>query len=135
MRSGVPSLCVLLACILAIGCGGGRIPPSASLAGTWQFNANSSFGYTFTGNVTFIQSGSAVSGQINLNGSSCGTIGAISGSISGRTVTLQMMESGQAINMNGNANSSLTSLSGNYTAPSGSCTNGDSGTWSATKIG
>jgi hypothetical protein len=125
---GVTLLCVCLA-----GCGSGT-SSSGSLSGNWQFTAHSSAsGETFTGSAPIQQSGSSITGTVTLSGSPCATSATLSGSISGTTVTFQLELGDQPVNFTGTANSNLTSMSGNYTAPSGGCTNGDYGTWSATK--
>jgi len=109
------------------------VAPGASLTGTWQITGKSTaFGLTFTGTGTVQQTGSSVTGQITLSGSPCASTAALSGSISGTTVTVQLLEGSQTVNFTGAANSGLTSISGTYTAPSGGCTNGDYGTWTAT---
>jgi hypothetical protein len=127
-------LVILFLCGCLVGCGGSSNSSSPSLSGVWQFTAHSSAsGSTFTGSGTLQQSGSSVSGSITLSGSPCATSATLSGGISGTTVTFQLELGDQPVNFTGTANSGLTSLSGNYTAPSGGCTNGDYGTWSATK--
>ena len=109
------------------------VAPGASLTGTWQITGKSTaFGLTFTGTGTVQQTGSSVTGQITLSGSPCASTAALSGGISGTTVTVQLLEGSQTVNFTGTANSGLTSISGTYTAPSGGCTNGDYGTWTAT---
>jgi len=123
---------VLLGSLFLASCGGKSSSPT--LSGTWQLTAvSTTFVLTVTGNGTIQQNGSSVTGQLTLSGTPCATTAALSGNISGTTVTLQLQENGQAVNLTGTANANFSSLSGNYTAPSGGCTNGDSGTWSATK--
>jgi hypothetical protein len=129
------TLLVLLMCASLAGCGGSS-SSGPNLSGNWQFTANSTaFGLTVTGSGTFRQSGSSVTGSVTLSGTPCATTAAVTGSISGATVTLQLQEGTQPVNFTGTVNSSLNSISGTYTAPSGGCTNGDFGTWSATRTG
>ena len=126
--AGVVALALFMA-----GCGGNN-KQTSSLTGNWQLTAHSTvFGLTVTGSGALSQLGNSVAGQVSLSGTPCATTAAVSGSVSGTTVTLQLQEGSQAVNFTGAANSGFTSISGSYTAPSGGCTNGDSGTWSATK--
>ncbi len=126
---------LLLLCGCLVGCGSsGSSSSSPSLTGNWQITINSTaFGATGTGSGAVQQNGSSVTGTLTLSGTPCATTASLSGSISGTTVTLQLEEGDQLVNLRGTANSGLTSMSGSYTAPSGGCTNGDFGTWSATK--
>ena len=111
------------------------VTPGASLSGGWQFTGTSTkYGLNFTGTVAILQTSSTLTGEAMLSGSACTPSAALSGSISGTAVTVQLNEGGQLVTFTGTANSDLTSMSGTYSAPSGGCTNGDSGTWSATII-
>lgn len=134
MRKTLAVLLLLLCGCLA-GCGSSSNSSSGpSLNGNWQITANSTaFGLTVTGSAVIHQSSSTITGSVTLSGTPCATTAALSGSISGSAVTLQLAEGTQPVNFTGTANSGMTSMSGSYTAPSGGCTNGDFGTWSATK--
>jgi hypothetical protein len=127
---------IILICGL-IGCGGSSNNSSTAvinLSGDWQITGHSTlFDFTDTGSATLQQSGSSVAGTVTLSGTPCATSGTVSGSISGTTLTFQIEEGTQPVNFTGTVNSAGTSASGSYTAPSGGCTNGDYGTWSATK--
>jgi hypothetical protein len=127
---------LFLLCSIA-GCGGGSnsSPTGISLAGNWLFTAHSqASGETFTGSAPLQQNGTSISGTIKLSGSPCATSATLSGSISGTAVTFQVELGDQPVNFSGTSNSGGTSMSGSYTAPSGGCTNGDFGMWSATKV-
>ena len=135
------TISAILACAVTIAvtsCGGGSMgnTSSSNLTGTWQFTSDSSvFAIHSTGTAKLQQSGSSVSGELNpLSGTPCATSAALSGTISGTSLMLQINENGQIVNLTGNVNQQFTSASGTYTAPSGGCTNGDSGTWSTTKM-
>jgi hypothetical protein len=129
--------CMVFLAVLLCGCGGSGgngNTGTGPLGGNWQMTANSqASGSTFTGIGPIQQNGNSISGTMSLSGSPCATSAALSGSISGTTLTLQLNLSGQQVNLTGTVNSADTSISGNYAAPSGGCTNGDFGTWSATK--
>jgi hypothetical protein len=124
---------IILICSL-MACGSGSNSNSNPLSGTWQFTGHSeASGSTFTGTAAIQQNGNSLGGTITLDGSPCGTSATISGSVSGTAVTIDEDLNGQQVNLSGMLNAQNTSMSGNYTAPSGGCTNGDYGTWSATK--
>jgi hypothetical protein len=125
---------LLCGCLAGCGSGNGGSSSNINVSGDWQFTGHSTlFGITDTGDATLQQSGNSVTGTVTLSGTPCATTATLSGSISGTTVTFQLEEGDQAVNFTGTSNSAGTSMSGNYTAPSGGCTNGDYGTWSATK--
>lgn len=118
-----------------LGCGGGSLssaPPTVN--GTWQLVGKSSvFNVTVTGTGTLAQSGKSVTGTLTLSGTPCATTAPLSGTISNNAFTFQVTEGTQPVSFTGTLNSSFTSASGTYAAPTGGCTAGDSGTWSATK--
>jgi len=126
---------LILLCSL-VGCGSSSTNSSSplNLSGDWQITGHSTlFDFADTGSATIQQSGSSVTGTVTLSGTPCASTATLSGSISGTAVTVQIEEGDQPVNFTGTANAAGTSMSGNYTAPSGGCTNGDYGTWSATK--
>lgn len=105
------------------------------MTGTWNFTANSqTFNLTYVGTATLQQNGNAVSGQTTLSGSPCATSASISGTVSGNNLTMQLNENGELVNFNGTIDSGFASASGSFNAamPFG-CTDGDVGTWTATK--
>jgi hypothetical protein len=143
MRVPVRSLLlfVFIACVVQSGCGGGGGAGSSSnqngqvlnLAGNWQANTVSSLGYDTSLSGTLTQTGSQLSGNMTIVGSPCATVGALSGTISGSSVSLSLTEGAQTVPLSGTASADGNSISGTYQAPNGGCTNGDSGTFSATR--
>jgi hypothetical protein len=116
------------------GCGGGKLS-SPNMSGRWTFSATPSVAFpaTETGTGTVAQNGNSVTGTLALTGFPCATSAAISGTVNGTTLSFQFNENGQSVTFTGKANSSFTSASGRYFAPSGGCTNGEVGLWVATK--
>jgi hypothetical protein len=120
-------------CLLSCGGGGGSSTPTstASIAGTWQVAAHSnSFNFNVTGTATIQQSGSTLSGSVVMSGTPCASTAALSGSVSGNSVTFQLQEGTQTVTFTGTV--SGNTMSGTYSGPAGGCSNGDQGTWSAT---
>lgn len=114
--------------------GGHPSTGTVNLAGTWQISLISSkTSHVITGSLSISQSGTTVSGQANLTGSPCATGAPMSGSISGSMVQLILQMGSQALMLTGSVNSAATSITGTYTAPSGGCLDGDTGTWTANK--
>jgi len=130
---------IMLLCACIARCGSSSSSgssPNMNVSGDWQFTGHSTlFDLTDTGSAVLQQSGNSVTGTVTLSGTPCATSATVSGSLSGTAFTFQLEEGNQAVNFTGTVNSASNSASGNYTAPSGGCTNGDYGTWSATKIG
>jgi hypothetical protein len=128
-------LAVLLGCGGYSGGGMTGMTSTPSVAGNWQFTGRSTVSsMTFTGTGALQQNGSTVTGTITLNGSPCAMTAPLSGTVMGTTFTFQLQEGSQPVNFNGTLNSTYGSASGNYTSPSGGCTNGDMGTWTATRM-
>jgi len=130
------ALCIiLLSCLIGCGSSGSNSSNTAiDVSGDWQITGHSTlFDFTDTGSATLQQNGTSVTGTVTLSGTPCATTGTVYGSISGTTLTVQIGEGDQPVNFTGTVNSAGTSASGSYTAPSGGCTNGDYGTWSASK--
>ena len=124
---------VLLLAVCAVGCGGSSGSNQIDIAGSWSFSSQSSL-VMVSGNATMQQSGNALSGQVTLNGTPCATSATLTGTISGSMVNFQLQEGSQAVSFTGTVTANGTGVSGTYTAPTGGCTNGDSGSWAATKI-
>jgi len=123
-------LAVLLSALL-VNCGGSS-STTTNVAGTWQLSLQSqTFNTAVTGTAIIQQSGSTLSGTAGLTGAPCATTAALKGSVSGSTVTFTLTEGSQAVSFQGNVNG--TTITGTYAAPTGGCTAGDTGTWSATK--
>jgi len=123
--------------LILAGCGGGgsnSTSPPPTMNGTWTFTAKSTvFGLTVTGTGTILQTGNSLSGTLALVGSPCATSAALTGSANGTSLNFQIVETGQAVGFVGNATADFSSASGTYSAQAGGCTDGDSGTWTATK--
>ncbi len=136
MRTSIVLLVTALLLATITGCGGLSLqsPVILNLSGTWQFVIHSNSGTTATGSGTLVQNGTSLSGQLALSGAPCATTAAFTGEISGTTLHFQLQEGSQAVLFSGSVSVNGTSGSGNYAAPSGGCTNGDMGTWTATKI-
>ena len=132
-------LCLgISSCALLSGCGGGGGGTSQTgqvlnLAGNWQANTISNFGFNTFLSGTITQSGSSISGTMSISGSPCANSGALSGTVSGSSVTLSLAEGTQSVSLTGTASANGNSITGTYQAPTGGCTNGDSGTFTATK--
>jgi hypothetical protein len=133
---------ILLFSVCLAGCGGGgSASSSSSMTGNWQFTATSTpFGVVTTGTGSLQQNkyNSSFSGQLSLTGTPCATSASLSGYVGGvvngeQTLIFQIQEGSQELSFNGTTNVTFSSAAGTYTAPSGGCTNGDFGTWSATK--
>jgi hypothetical protein len=131
------SLLAVVGCFGLAACsGGGGGSQSAqvlNLGGFWQTSTISALGYdTFlAGNLT--QTGSQISGTLTIIGSPCTASGTLTGTVSGSSVTMSLTEGLQSVSLTGTASSDGNSIAGTYQAPSGGCTNGDSGTFTATR--
>lgn len=67
-------------------------------------------------------------------GTPCARAAALTGAVNGTTFNFQLQEGSQAVSFTGTVASNGASAAGSYTAPSGGCTNGDAGTWTASKV-
>lgn len=123
---------IAVAVLFLAGCGSSSHP---NMTGNWTFVVTSTaFGGSGTGVVALTQSGSSISGTLNFSGGTpCAASPSLTGTVSGTNLSLQLNENGQTVSLTGTANSSFSAASGDYTAPAGGCTNGDFGTWTATK--
>jgi hypothetical protein len=111
-------------------------PTPVNIAGNWTFSSMSSkfvAQRTFTG--TVVQTGSNISGSLNISGSPCAQTGNLTGTLNANSITASLNENDQAISLSGTVSSDGNSASGTYSAPVGGCTNGDAGTWSGTRSG
>ena len=129
-----------LLCTLLSGCGGGNSsnPSAFSIqAGNWNINASSTAGgndFIIGGNLT--QSGSSISGVMHIVHSACFNLTTdvpVSGSVSGRVVTLTSAPLNQVVTVTAIA-TSATALTGTYTASAAGCSAGDEGTISANLV-
>ncbi len=110
---------------------------STSIAGNWQFTYTSAHGGSSTVSGPLTQTGSNVSGSVNITGS-CSTTGTISGTLSGTNLTATLTEANpETISITGTVSTSYSSSSGTYqvTSATGACASagGDTGTWSGTR--
>jgi len=129
-------LAAMMCSMFLLSCGGGSGNSSQTVSGNWQFTSTSMafFGNGTSGTATLTQNGSSVSGTVTLTGTPCATSGSLSGTVSGSTFNFTLQEGSQSVSFVGQLNSVFTEATGTYTAPAGGCTNGDQGTWTATKM-
>ena len=102
------------------------------MTGTWPgtYESTSTPGANGTFTIQFTQTGSQLTGSIDIQGTPCITTGTISGTLSGGQITFGAVEGAQTIAYTGSV--SGNTMSGTYSAPQ--CDNGK-GTWTATKTG
>jgi len=127
---------VVVTCLAGVlSCGGGssQTPTTGELTANWQITLQphgliQSFQYTGF----LIQTGSSLSGNFIL-GDGCTGVGAVSGSVSGQNVTLNIGESGQDLNLTGSAPAGGTAGTGVFSTLAGACTApyASTGNWSA----
>jgi hypothetical protein len=127
-----------------IGCGSGS--SVINIAGEWQFSGNSTkFGYVFAGNAVLTQTGQSASGTMGVLGSPCAPAGLtanFSGTINGTSISATLDEDGQNVSLKGTFTEVVRTegisygdqMTGTYSAPSGGCLNGDTGTWIGERI-
>ena len=115
---------------------GGTSSTPGNMAGSWQFSGQSSiFGIEFSATGQIVQVGNAISGQLAISGTPCATSAAFTGTVSATgALTINLNENGQVVVFSGTLASDGNSASGTYGAPSGGCTNGDTGTWSGQRL-
>ena len=114
--------------------------------GDWQLTAHSTvFGLTFTASGYITQTANQITGYLTISGSPCVPItniggswytpqSAFSGTVSSAGVlNATLDENGQLVSFSGTVSADGNSVSGTYMAPSGGCTNGDRGTWTAAR--
>jgi trimeric autotransporter adhesin len=108
--------------------------PAVNIAGSWSFATTSSkFSTQTTITGTIAQSGSAISGPLNIQGSPCAEAASLSGSVDGADVTASIVESGQAVTLTGTVAPDANTASGTYSTPAGGCLNGDTGKWTGSR--
>ena len=138
-----PIASVLLLAALIAGCGGksNSVPPppsTAQIQGKWSGVATSSTGATATADADLQQAGSSVfstaGNNTQINGRCATPSDSMSGQITGNSVAIIVTEGGQHVNLNGTVSADGQSMSGTYTSDAGGCTQGDTGTWTASKI-
>jgi hypothetical protein len=122
-------------------CGGGSMPMDASsgLTGNWQLDLlqeepRPQTSLSISG--FLVESNSAVTGSVEVPAvagqHNCGGISALTGSVSGQSVTLSVNEGGTTVNLTGIISPDGTSMSGDYQGEGGGCfTSPTTGTWNA----
>jgi hypothetical protein len=131
-----------------VACGGGTRPSSPTsgpLSGNWQLKMtqfpHSTVPLLASG--FLLESNNALTGSVqgptvlNSDGSvtTCGGVGALTGSISGQNITFSLDPGGTVLNFTGSISSSNTSMSGQYQALGGPCfASSTTGTWKATLV-
>ena len=156
MKLGIKSTasfsCLFLILILLSGCGGGGLnsvhrssapdsgppadppAPSQNITGNWQFSTTSTAGMpSLTIAASIIQSGSAITGEAHVDGSSCfdqRAAIALTGTLSNGNISLASPAvNGQVITLTGGITEKIGfpgSLTGTY-AINGGCADGDQG--------
>lgn len=117
------------------GSGGGPGDAMFDIKGNWQIittsqsGASGGAGGVFQG---YFQNNSFTGTLSNLQ-PACASSAALNGNVNRTHVTFSLNENGQSLNFDGSI-SATGQLNGTYTSSSGGCTNGDSGTWTATRI-
>jgi uncharacterized protein (TIGR03437 family) len=110
-------------------------PPTASLTGTWtgawgSIPVPSAYGPL---SATLTQTGTGVTGTVTLTDSPCFTVGSVSGSITGDTVSFNgSFPVQQQVAFSATLDSSANSLTGTYEVSTGACL-GDFGVFTAKK--
>jgi hypothetical protein len=104
---------------------------------------SSANGSTYTGTASITQGGfvntdgsgteHTISGTVNFANAPCATTAPLSGTIAALNVILTLTEASEFVSLTGNVNGAFTAMSGNYTTQIGGCTNGDFGSWTASK--
>lgn len=136
----IKMLGIILLCGGLAGCGSS----ATNLSGNWQFTFKSSAsGNTYTGMASITQGGyvnslgsgieHTVTGTVKFANAPCVTASPLSGTISGLNVIFEVTESTELVSLTGSVNAAFTSMSGTYAAPIGGCTDGDFGSWTASK--
>ncbi len=115
---------VVLLCGLGalVACGSSSNP---AFTGSWLFvfTPTGSGTNALQANANLTQNGNQITGSATLsqNGTNCGVSAAISGTVKGSDLTLQIAQETGTIDMTGTANQAFTSISGTYTAAAGPC--------------
>jgi len=114
---------------------------SGPLSGNWQINLLQQYPtQTPLSASGFIsQAKAALTGSIQVapvgSKSSCGGVSALTGTVSGQSVTFSLNDGGTVVNYTGTLSSDSQTMSGDYQAVGGACFSaGTSGTWNAVLI-
>lgn len=108
--------------------------PQVNIAGTWYVTAQSVRGASFTADGKITQSGSALGGMINIANSACAIAASLKGSVAVSSVTILASSGTETDTFIGTATVDGSHITGTYSTPLGTCTNGDFGTWEGTRI-
>jgi hypothetical protein len=117
------------------GGGPGAGAPTFDATGKWQITTKSQSGAT-GGAVATIQRNSdgSLSGGLSDIEPPCATSATLTVIVNNNKIQMTADENGQGVSFTGAA-TATGALSGTYTSPTGGCTNGDTGTWTATRTG
>ena len=133
------SVVLIAGLILFTACGNSTQQPTPNqLTGNWNFTAKSSpYSYSYSGKATIQEVNNSVNGTMILEGSPCGTTMSLIGVVVGNNLTLSELSvpNDEAVSSLAGVIEKDGSISGTYTSPDSGCTNGDFGTWTATKGG
>ena len=102
--------------------------------GNWQITTQSQSGSSGGAAVAIQQdlTNGSITGSASSIQPPCAASATLSGNIKNNNITLVLNENGQVVNFTGSTTATGT-LAGTYSAATGGCTNGDSGTWSANR--
>ncbi len=105
-----------------------------NISGSWTILANSQGG-AVQATAEFNQAGGSLSGQVSFTGNACLGSGNFTGSLSGNGgLSISFNSSSGPVTFSGTINVNGNSASGSYSTPSNGCTQGASGTWTATRV-
>jgi uncharacterized protein (TIGR03437 family) len=107
---------------------------SSGMTGNWRITASSSmYGIVSTVTGLITQTGNNLSGTLALSGTPCATTGALIGTLTGSSLSMDLNENGEHVTLTGTLAANGNSASGTYTASEGGCLQGDRGTWTGTR--
>jgi hypothetical protein len=121
---------------LLTSCGGGSNSQNASpLSGNWQISLQRSETNTIkmqTG--FFLQSGPSLTGQVVLTQTGCAGVGNAVGQVSGLSVSINVSQTGQTVNLTGKSAIDGSNMNGDYSLLASGCGTTQVGTWTATRV-
>lgn len=116
-------IAIPLGAALLMGCGGMNPPTNAQLSGSWHLilSSNSS-GASPALDLVIVQNGTTLASSRVGMGITCSSIGTMSGSVSGNTISMVVTgNSGDTVRVTGTAANPPTSFSGTYTSATSGC--------------
>lgn len=138
---------LLTSLVLLTACGRTSSPPNSapSLAGNWQIALTPNDPVTFqprTLSGFAQQAGSSVNGSVsflipnvtNPSAPPCAGAAPLTGKFDGQNVNLSVNQNGQMLTLTGTSSSDVSSLSGTYISPAGTCEPAENGLWTAILI-